>query len=84
MADRRAEGAIDGFVLTRQWRDGRDGIELSYWLASDRGPLRVRQRRREAVMFVPREVEARGHLVFLDGADNIQFFTGIVSLGIPL
>jgi hypothetical protein len=30
------------------------------------------------------EVEARGHLVFLDGADNIQFFTGIVSLGIPL
>jgi hypothetical protein len=30
------------------------------------------------------EAEARGHLVFLDGTDNIQFFTGIVSLGIPL
>lgn len=30
------------------------------------------------------EVEARGHLVFLDGTDNFQFFTTIVSLGIPL
>lgn len=30
------------------------------------------------------EVEGRGHVVFLDGADNIGFFTGIVSLGIPL
>ena len=30
------------------------------------------------------EVEARGHLTLLDGTDNVQFFTGIVSLGIPL
>jgi len=30
------------------------------------------------------ECEARGHLTFLDGTGNIQFFTGIVSLGIPL
>jgi hypothetical protein len=30
------------------------------------------------------EAEARGHVTFLDGADNIQFFTGNVSLGIPL
>jgi hypothetical protein len=30
------------------------------------------------------EAEARGHLTFLDGTDNIQFFTGNVSLGIPL
>jgi hypothetical protein len=30
------------------------------------------------------EGEARGHVVFLDGTDNFQFFTGIVSLGIPL
>lgn len=30
------------------------------------------------------EAEARGHLTFLDGVDNVQFFTGIVSLGIPL
>ena len=30
------------------------------------------------------EAEVRGHLAFLDGADSLQFFTGIVSLGIPL
>lgn len=30
------------------------------------------------------EAEARGHLTILDGVDNVQFFTGIVSLGIPL
>lgn len=30
------------------------------------------------------EGEVRGHAAFLDGGDNLQFFTGIVSLGIPL
>lgn len=30
------------------------------------------------------EAEVRGHLTILDGTDNIEFFTGIVSIGIPL
>ena len=30
------------------------------------------------------EGEARGHITLLNDIDNVQFFTGIVSLGIPL
>ncbi len=30
------------------------------------------------------EAEARGHITLLNDIDNVQFFTGIVSLGIPL
>jgi DNA polymerase-2 len=59
MADPSTRSSLDAFVLTRQWRDGRDGVELTYWLASERGPVRVRQNKREAVMFVPRGVEAQ-------------------------
>lgn len=52
---------IQGFVLTSQWRDAPGGVALTYWLASERGPLRVHFPRREAVMFVDRDVEARCH-----------------------
>ncbi len=30
-----------GFLLTRQWRDSRDGVELEFWLASDQGPVQL-------------------------------------------
>ncbi len=49
---------VDGFVLTRQWRDAAAGVALSFWLATPRGPVRVRMNGREAVMFVQRQVEA--------------------------
>lgn len=48
----------DGFVLTRSWRDASDGIQLTYWLVTDDGPVRVRYRRQRAVMFVERDVHA--------------------------
>ena len=49
---------IDAFVLTRQWRDAPNGLSLTFWLASERGPLRVRLDGQEDVMFVQRDVEA--------------------------
>ncbi len=48
-----------GFVLTRGWRDGDDGLWLSYWLATPEGPLRLRLTGERAVMFVERDVPAR-------------------------
>ena len=42
-----------GFVLTRHWRDTAEGIEVSFWLATDAGPRRVRVPPQEAVAFVP-------------------------------
>jgi DNA polymerase-2 len=50
---------LDGFVLTRQWRDDDDGVTLTFWLATDEGPLRVVQRGCEAVTFVERGADAR-------------------------
>ena len=50
---------IEGFVLTRQWRDGADGLELTFWLASDDGPVCIRRTGERDVMFVPREAEAQ-------------------------
>ena len=43
---------INGFLLTRQWRDSHDGLMLRYWLHTDSGPLLVEQKQQEGVFFV--------------------------------
>ena len=43
------------FLLTRQWRDTRDGLELVFWGASQNGPLRAVVRGEPAVCFVARD-----------------------------
>lgn len=42
-----------GFLLTRHWRDTPRGIELSFWLATDSGPVKVRVPAQQAVAFIP-------------------------------
>ena len=49
---------LRAFLLTRQWRDASGGLELSFWAASERGPLRIVLDREEAVCFVEREATA--------------------------
>ncbi|MGU7771826.1 DNA polymerase II [Burkholderia sp. MR1-5-21] len=44
-----------GFILTRHWRDTAAGVEIEFWLATERGPRRVRLRPQEAVAFIPAE-----------------------------
>ena len=46
---------LRAFLLTRQWRDASDGLELSLWAASEQGPLRIVLDAEEAVCFVERE-----------------------------
>lgn len=45
---------LEGFVLTRQWRDRDGGIALTFWLVTEEGPLRAVVRGTEAVMFAER------------------------------
>ena len=45
---------LRAFLLTRHWRDASDGLELSLWAASERGPLRIVFNGEEAVCFVER------------------------------
>ncbi|MCY4284244.1 MAG: DNA polymerase II [Thiotrichales bacterium] len=52
---------LRAFLLTRHWRDASNGLELSLWAASERGPIHVVLDREEAVCFVEREtMEANG------------------------
>ncbi len=50
---------ISGTLLSREWRDGDDGVEIVLWARAREGPLRARLSRQEAVMFVPRGAPAR-------------------------
>jgi DNA polymerase-2 len=45
----------DAFLLSREWRDADDGVEIVLWARAKETPVRVRLSRQEAVMFVPRE-----------------------------
>lgn len=44
----------DAFLLTRQWRDTRDGVVLDFWWATDQGPLWTQVAGQEIVFFVRR------------------------------
>lgn len=46
---------INGFILTRHWRDTRDGTEIEYWLATDQGPRRVLLSGQTSVAFAKAE-----------------------------
>jgi DNA polymerase-2 len=48
-----APGAVEGFILTRQWVETSTGLELIFWFASEGGPLRLRLSGQEAVCFYP-------------------------------
>lgn len=53
LTDKIAAEDVDGFILTRQWIESRSGLELVFWLATERGPLRLRVSGQEAVCFFP-------------------------------
>lgn len=46
-----APPALQGFILTRHWRDAADGTEIEYWLATDAGPKKVLLRQQTSVAF---------------------------------
>ena len=50
------------FLLTRQWRDGPDGLELNFWGKSASGPVRVVVRGERAVCFVDRGAHVGGRM----------------------
>lgn len=50
---------LAAFLLSREWRDRDDGIEIVLWARSERGAVRARFPGQEAVMFVPRGTQTR-------------------------
>lgn len=44
--------SLDAYLLTRHWRDTRDGVELSLWAASDQGPVNIIVSAQKSVCFI--------------------------------
>lgn len=61
-------GLLSCFLLTRQWRDAPDGLELSFWAASPDGPVRVVVQGERAVCFVERGGHIGGQV-----ANDVRF-----------
>ena len=51
-----AHRTLTAFLLSREWREGDDGIEIVLWARAAECPVRVRITGQEAVMFVARGV----------------------------
>ena len=49
-----AEETIRGFLLSRQWRDFSEGVEISFWAQTEKGPLRLTVPGQSAVCFIDR------------------------------
>ena len=60
-----------GFLLTRNWRDTRDGVELEFWFATDRGALCARVHGERSVFFLAEAELARAREL-LDGAPGVE------------
>lgn len=45
----------NAFLLTRSWRDAKDGVVLDFWWATDTGPLWTQVTKQEVVFFVAQE-----------------------------
>ena len=45
---------IQGYLLTRNWRDTPNGVELTYWAATSDGPLRISVGGQRAICFIER------------------------------
>jgi DNA polymerase-2 len=49
-----------GFILTRQWRDTPEGLELEFWLKTDAGSLKVLVNDQESLFFIESKVDITG------------------------
>ncbi len=60
---------LQGFILTRHWRDAPTGTEIEYWLATDAGPRKVVLTSHSSVAFVATRHRAavEAHLAAMPG-----------------
>ncbi|MEQ6918230.1 DNA polymerase II [Halomonas aquatica] len=60
-----------GFILTRHWRESAQGTEVTFWLATDQGPLRVSVSPPSSVAFLP-AVQREQAQALLAGEQGIE------------
>lgn len=67
-------GPRQGFILTRHWRDTPRGIAIDFWLATDRGALKVSLPPQQAVAFIPADMRPQANQWVKD-TDRVQWRT---------
>ncbi len=50
---------IRGFLISRQWQETAQGIQLVFWAATDSGPLRFSITDQESVFFIPEDSQEK-------------------------
>lgn len=62
---------LQGFILTRHWRDATTGTEIEYWLATDAGPIKVVLPSQTSVAFVAarHRAEVQAQLAAMPGVE---------------
>ena len=63
---------LEGFLLTRHWRDNGTGVDLEFWFTTDEGPLHVRIHGERSVFFLPEQAVARARAL-LAGEPGVEF-----------
>ncbi len=46
---------LKGFLLSRNWRDGPNGIDLDFWISTKQGPAHIIIKNQQAVCFIERK-----------------------------
>ncbi len=59
---------LDGFLLTRNWRDAPEGIELEFWFSTAQGPLCALVRGEHSVFFLAESALPRAQVLLGDTA----------------
>jgi len=62
---------LEGFLLTRNWRDTRAGVELEFWFATDAGPLCALIQGERSVFFLQRD-QLEWARPLLDATEGIE------------
>ncbi len=64
--------AEKGFILSRHWRDTRQGVEVTYWLLTDTRPQKITIPYQKAIGFLP---ESKLSIVkpLLDSQPNVTY-----------
>ena len=69
---------MQGFLLTRHWRDTAAGTEVDFWLATDEGPRHVRLAPQPSVGFIPAEQREQAEAL-LRGERSVELRTLALS-----
>jgi len=64
---------IEGFLLSRQWRDRPGGVELVFWATTDVGPLKIVITGERPVCFVARDARFDLHEIDRRPVDLLNF-----------